>query len=107
VGFLSCAGTSVEFDDRTLLHLQIVIVARFRRGQSVLLSWMDSRSTGGGRTSIWLTPSQPVEFHFRESRAADVDQDWLGELLASADTGTGLVVVDSEGRLIHGRARRS
>jgi hypothetical protein len=106
MGVLNYDSTSVEFDDRTLQHLQIVIVSMFRRNQSVLLSWMDSHTTGGGRTSMWLASCQPVHFHFDGSRAAEVDQCWLAELFASAESGSGLVVVGTDGRLIRGTVHR-
>lgn len=107
MGVLSCNGTSVEFDDRTLAHLQIVIVLKFRRNECVLLSWVDAQETGGGRTSLWLTPNQPVLFHFFDSRAPTIDREWLTALQASADSGVGLVVKDTESRTVPGTARET
>ncbi|WP_297345228.1 hypothetical protein [Amnibacterium sp.] len=40
MGTLTYDGTVIEFDDRTLTHLEIVIVQRFRTGNGVLLSWV-------------------------------------------------------------------
>lgn len=106
MGVLSYDGTSIEFDDSVLAHLHLVIVSKFRRNESLLLSWLDAQTTGGGRTSLWLSTSQPVRFHFDGSRTPVLDRGWLAILQTSADSGTGLVVVDNESRPIRAVARR-
>ena len=104
---LSYAGLDVDFEDRTLIHLQVVIVNRFRRGQSVLLSWRDAQSTGEGRTSPWLSHTQPVLFHFLGSRSPAIDREWLHALQAAADSGAGLIVIDTAGLPVTAAARRA
>jgi len=40
---------SVEFDDRLLLHFQIVIGIKLRRRESFYFSWRDEQTVGKGR----------------------------------------------------------
>jgi hypothetical protein len=109
MGSLSYDGTVVDFDDRLLAHLQVVIVQKFRAGEAFLMSWLDPLSEGNGRSAEWLTPRWPLHFDFRGIRVPAIDQRWLARLDRSASSGGGLVVTDAEGRLIrathHGRYR--
>jgi len=100
MGTMSYSGSVVEFDDRVLTHLQIVIMQKFRRGESFPMSWMDSMAIGDGRSAMWLTPSTPIFFKFDGSRVPAVDQGWLDRLIKSAESPRGLVVTDADGELI-------
>ena len=44
----------IEFDDRALTHLQLVIGAKLRRHESFFFSWGDAKAVGSGRSSIWM-----------------------------------------------------
>lgn len=46
------ASLKVDFEDRVLAHLQIVIGAKLRRGESFYVSWRDDESVGDGRTAV-------------------------------------------------------
>jgi hypothetical protein len=100
VGTLTYAGAVVEFDDRLLTHLQIVIVQKFRRGESFTMSWIDDVAIGGGRSAVWLAPSMPILFTFAGSRVPTIDQAWIDRLARSAESPRGLVVTDAEGVLV-------
>ena len=91
-------GAMIEFEDRLLTHLQIVIMQKFRRQESFAMSWLDALAVGDGRSSIWLTPQTPLFFKFAGSRVPDIDKDWLAALGDSAGSSRGLVVVDDQGR---------
>ncbi len=105
MGTMTYDGTAVEFDDRVLAHLQIVIVLRFRKGEGFLMSWKDSLEVGSGRSSIWLSPFFPIYFKFYGSRPPAVDRDWLELLTQSAASSQGLVVMDEHGKPMTGIAR--
>lgn len=100
MGTLTYMSAVVEFDDRTLSHLQIVIMQKFRRGESFPMSWLDSVSIGDGRSAVWLTPTTPIFFKFDGSRVPTVDQEWLDRLTRSAESPRGLIVTDRDGVLI-------
>lgn len=100
MGTLYCEGTGLSVDDRLLTHLQIVVVQKFRRGESFLMTWLHDRDAVEGRGSLWMTPGTPVYFRFAGSRIPTVDEEWLQRLTASAAGSTGLVVMDQGGRPI-------
>jgi len=97
MGTLTYDGVVVEFDDRLLAHLQIVIVQKLRCGESFLLSWKDAVSIGNGRSSVWLHPSIPLYFKFWGSRPPTINRQWIAELTASANSAHGLVVFGEDG----------
>jgi hypothetical protein len=98
MGSLIYDSTIIEFDDRLLLHLQIVIVNKLRRRESFAMSWRDSPEIGDGRSTIWLDPSIPLYFKFSGSRTPSINRDWLETLAESAASTTGLVVTGEDGR---------
>ena len=100
MGTMTHGNVSVEFEDRMLSHLQIVIVQRFRRGEPMVMSWLDSLAVGDGRSSIWMTPTLPVYFKFAGSRVPEIDRDWLQQLSDSAGSSTGLIVTSPTGDLV-------
>ncbi|KQX06919.1 MULTISPECIES: DUF7882 family protein [unclassified Leifsonia] len=83
----------IHFDDRLLAHLQLVIATKLRRGESFNFSWKTDPSEGSGRTTIWLHPAIPLLYEFQGSRQPSINRVWLDELMASADSVTGLQVI--------------
>ncbi len=68
MGSITYDHAIVQFDDRVLSHLQIVIVEKFLKNESFLMSWKDSPNIGDGRGSIWLAPNIPIYFKFLGSK---------------------------------------
>ncbi|QEE62310.1 ATP-dependent DNA ligase [Salinibacterium sp. dk2585] len=99
MGFMLYDGTSVQFDDRLLAHLQIVMVQKLMKQESFLVSWKDGPSLGDGRGSFWMSPNTPIYFKFLGSRTPEINQEWLLQLGHSADSSQGLVVTDEDGTL--------
>ena len=64
---------TIDFDDRTLAHLQIVIGMKMRRGESFYFSWKDDQQVGDGRTSIWLHPTIPLVYKYYGSRSPAIN----------------------------------
>ena len=54
--FIYDAIVKVDFEDRLLAHLQLVIGAKMRRGESFHFTWKDDPSIGDGRTTVWIHP---------------------------------------------------
>ena len=52
MGTLVHGSIAVDFEDRLLAHLQIVIVQRFRRNEPLVMSWLDSLAIGDGRPRL-------------------------------------------------------
>ena len=99
MGSITYDGLFIEIEDRTLAHLQIVIVNKLRRGDGFLMSWKDSPLVGNGRSGIWLDRTIPLHFKFEGSRVPVINEEWLKELVASADSSRGLIVTKETGAL--------
>lgn len=78
-----------ELDDRTLAHVELVVLAKLRRNESFALS-LDTPK--GGRSTVWLNAASTVRFEFDES-THEINRQWLDELIDSANTTTGMRVV--------------
>jgi hypothetical protein len=88
---------TVDFDDRVLTHLQAVIAAKVRRGESFVFTWIDDDSTGDGRTSVWIHPTVPLSFKYFGKRQAAINRDWIEALMTSANSVAGLHVLPEPG----------
>lgn len=99
MGALIYDGQSIQFDDRLLAHLQIVIVQKLGRRESFLMSWLNALSVGDGRSSIWLDNTIPMRFNFSGSRSPTIDRDWLAALAERASSSSGLIIVNPDGGL--------
>lgn len=87
------SGICISFDDRALMHLQIVITAKLRRRESLLLSWNDTVAAGSGRSAIWIDPSSTLYYRYLGSRIPTMNREWVDALMLSANTAGGLVLM--------------
>lgn len=85
-----------EFEDRTLAHLKVAITMKLRRQESFLMSWVNPPERGGGRVSIWLTPSIALAFKFAGSRVPSLNKAWLEVMNELSHTPRGLILVSEE-----------
>ncbi|PXA67996.1 ATP-dependent DNA ligase [Cryobacterium arcticum] len=92
MGKLIYDGINIEFDDRTLVHLQVVIGLKLRRAESFFLSWNDSPALGGGRSSVWLQASMPLYFKYYGGTIPSLNRAWIDTLTVSANSGQGLLL---------------
>ena len=90
---------TVEFDDRLLAHLQLVIVQRLRMQERFVLSWIDGVEAGSGRSAIWLHPEGDLYFRFAGSRTPQINEEWVHRLTESARSSRGLIVTTEDGRM--------
>jgi len=94
VGTLSYdTNFKADFDDRVLAHLQIVIGAKLRRGESFHFSWKNEQSVGHGRTTVWLHPTVPLVYSYLGSRTPAINRQWVEALMTSANSVAGLQIV--------------
>jgi hypothetical protein len=80
----------VTLEDRTLAHLRLVILAKFRRHESFAFSWALDSSHGGGRGTVWLAPGIPVHFEFSAGQEALINRAWIDLLMEAANSPAGL-----------------
>jgi hypothetical protein len=81
-----------EIEDRTLAHLQVVMVAKLRRSESFAFSWT-SVNASEGREVIWISPSQALQFKYHGSRPPVLNRDWIEALMVTANSTAGLRIV--------------
>lgn len=84
-------GAEFEFDDRLLAHLRVVIVMKFRRRESFTFNWTLDSDSGGGRMSLWLDPSIPLQFRFFGGREPALNRAWVDALASVAASSAGLI----------------
>ena len=84
---------TIDFDDRILAHLQVVIGAKLRRGESFFFSWKEDNRIGDGRTSIWLQPTIPLSFKYFGSRTPSINRLWIEALMTAANSANGLHIL--------------
>ncbi|CAD5992016.1 ATP-dependent DNA ligase [Agreia sp. COWG] len=87
----------IEFDDRALTHLQIVIGAKLRRRESFFFSWRDHEAVGNGPSSIWMDSAIPLYFKFSGGKMPTINREWVKILTDSANSGQGLIYSDEPG----------
>ncbi len=80
-------GSELEFDDRLLAHLKVVIVGKLRRRESFTLSWELEHAQGSGRETIWLDPSIALRFRFFGGRPPQLNRAWIDALTRTANKG--------------------
>lgn len=105
MGFLQYDQVRIEFDDRLLSHLEVVIVSKLRRHESFAMTWRESEENGDGRSTIWLDCSHHLFFRFDGSRAPLLDRKWIERLSELAMSSSGLIVVDEDGQPLTGASR--
>lgn len=94
MGKLIYDGTvKVDFDDRTLAHLQLVIGSKLRRGEPFHFTWKDDASIGDGRTSVWLHPRSSLVYKFYGGRNPRLNPAWIDALAYTANSPGGLYLV--------------
>lgn len=93
------ASMEIEFGDRFLTHLQIVIGAKLRRKESFFFSWRDDLSVGDGRSTIWLDPSIPMYFKFYGSKVPEINREWIDLLAQSSNSARGLEFLPEPGAM--------
>jgi hypothetical protein len=94
VGILQYDGEEYDFDDRVLMHLQIVIATKLRRHEDFFLSWTQPVERGSGRHAIWIDNGVPLHLFYTGSRPAAINREWLEQLVLSAASSSGLVLGD-------------
>ena len=87
----------IEFEDRVLAHLQLVISTKLRRDEGFFFSWRDDPALGDGRSSVWIEPSIPLRFVFDTIERHKLNRDWIEVLVLSANQPQGLTLIAEPG----------
>lgn len=84
---------AIEFPDRMLAHLRVLMTSKLRRSESFTVSWRHGEDDADGRSMIWVHPSIPFRFVFDSAAPEVLDRKLLEELAQSA-MATGGVTLD-------------
>jgi hypothetical protein len=91
--FIYDGTVKVDFDDRTLAHLQVVIGTKLRRGEPFYFTWKDDMSIGDGRTTVWIHPRSSLVYKYYGSRKPRVNMAWIDALVYAANSPSGLYLL--------------
>jgi hypothetical protein len=81
--------TVIDFDDRTLAHVELVTLAKLRRNESFALN-LDAAD--GSRSTIWLNSATEVQFRLTVGRH-EINREWLDLLIDTANSSGGMRVL--------------
>jgi hypothetical protein len=79
----------VEFDERALAHLQVVMLNKLRRRESFTFSWEEHHR----HVTVWIHPSVALQFVYSGNRPPKLNRAWLELLADSANSTTGLLAL--------------
>lgn len=83
---------TANIDDRILAHLQIVMLAKLRRGEPFAFTWNEN-ANGLGRTTVWIHNAISLSFQYYGGRAAQINSRWIQALVRSSNSVGGLEIV--------------
>ena len=78
-----------DIDDRTLAHVELVVLAKLRRNESFALSIDGAK---GARQTLWINAGSTLRFELG-SAVTEINRVWLDELIDSANTTTGMRIL--------------
>jgi hypothetical protein len=81
----------VELDDRTLMHLRIVVMNKLRRSEPFMFEVQ--MHDGSGHRSYWLHPGVPLQFVFFTNHPMHINRVWIEALMESASGPNGLTIL--------------
>jgi hypothetical protein len=92
VGTLHYGSTAASFpiDDRALAHLELVILAKLRRRESLSLALTDDSTSR--RQAMWISPDVTLRFEY-DAPMPEINRAWLQELIDTANSSGGLRIV--------------
>jgi hypothetical protein len=87
--FLYDRGRAIEVDDRTLAHIQVVVVNKLRRQEHFAITLNDNEQT----LCMWVGPQTPMQFVYSGNRRPLLNRLWLEQLADAANSTSGLVLL--------------
>ena len=94
------AAPAIDIEDRTLRHLQAVMIAKLRRHENFAFNWdqepgvgRDVMSDDGSHGTIWVSEAVQLYFRYDGPRQSQLNRVWLNELMSAANSSFGLRAV--------------
>jgi hypothetical protein len=106
VGFIYYGSNEypVEVDDRALAHLKMAVLSLLRAGRSVAFSFTNPTAVGGGRETLWISPTTDLRFKFLGGRPPRINPEWVRLMIESANEPTGMHLMEEP---VHSQNSRS
>jgi hypothetical protein len=95
----------IAIEDRDLAHLQAVMIAKLRRGESFSFTWERSSEFGSGHSVLWMHPAMHLEFTFHGSKRVPLNRVWIEALMDRANGPGGLELVAEKAALARAGVR--
>jgi hypothetical protein len=86
-------GLTIDIEDRTLAHLQIVMVAKLRRSEGFLFTWREGGTDVDARRSVWVHPAIPLQFAYSDRVVPEISRAWIDALSITSHSAGGLRIV--------------
>jgi hypothetical protein len=99
------SAPAIDIEDRTLRHLQAVMIAKLRRHENFAFNWdqepgvgTDTTSDDGAHGTILVSEAVQLYFRYDGPRQSQLNRVWLNELMVAANTSYGLRAVPEPAR---------
>ena len=84
-------ANAFEVDDRTLVHLRIVVMNKLRRSEPFMFEL--TMRDGSGHRSFWIHQGVPMQFRIFNAAQVRINRLWIETLMDAASGPNGLFVV--------------
>ncbi len=98
--YYGAQSEAVEVDDRALMHLQVVMLAKLRRNEQFAFTWDRPIDQGSGRQTLWVEPSIPLRFQYDRRTSGEFNREWVDRLMSGANGPNGLTVLPEPERAV-------
>lgn len=71
--FIYDRSVAIQFEDRTLAHLQAVVLDKLRRNESFALDLYDGKHW----STVWVNQRTALEFRYTGNRQPSINREWL------------------------------
>jgi hypothetical protein len=88
--YFGSTRTPLHLGDRLLAHLEIVITSKLRRGEGLLLSWVQPAEATHRRGTCWITSATELLYLYESADALAIDRDELERLSVESNSSRGI-----------------
>ncbi|PSL36810.1 hypothetical protein CLV49_0408 [Labedella gwakjiensis] len=89
MGTLTYGQRDITVDDRTLVHVSVVITQKLRRRESFLLT-LPSTNREIRSESLWISAMSDLVFSYAGNRVPALDHEWLESMMTESFSVHGL-----------------
>jgi hypothetical protein len=94
------AAPAISIQDRTLRHLQAVVIMKLRRGESFAFNWdaepgvgEDELHPNAAHGTVWVSQSSQLYFRYDGPKEDKLNAEWIDSLVKTANSPRGLWAV--------------